>query len=224
MFFLSLIPASACSTLSLSISLRLINSKLWNRSQVIYAWQISEGCRHSSMRCLKYEQFHSFGIQEQVFMYNINLQKEERMRVKYLQFNEEWRYSVSELQKQSGNSFCQQWFFKVTLPKIRAKTHLPFLCKIGIIPDFLLQMSVQLNFLGFQSVSWCFKLPNTLRLKIKHHAKVSLMINSKYAWSLNLSTCSANSVQLSILLSLSILNFHLPLWIQNWFTVNQLFL
>ena len=67
------------------------------------------------MRCLKYEQFHSFGIQEQVFMYNINLQKEERMisglssqRVKYLQFNEEWRYSVSELQKQSGNSFCQQ--------------------------------------------------------------------------------------------------------------------
>ena len=31
------------------------------------------------MRCLKYEQFHSFGIQEQVFMYNINLQKEERM-------------------------------------------------------------------------------------------------------------------------------------------------
>ena len=57
-----------------AISLRLINSKLWNRSQVIYAWQISEGCRHSSMRCLKYEQFHSFGnIQEQVFMYNINL-------------------------------------------------------------------------------------------------------------------------------------------------------
>ena len=167
-----------------SISLRLINSKLWNRSQVIYAWQISEGCRHSSMRCLKYEQFHSFGIQEQVFMYNINLQK--RMRVKYLQFNEEWRYSVSELQKQSSNSFCQQWFFKVTLPKIRTKTHLPFLCKIGIIPDFLLQMSVQLNFLGFQSVSWCFKLPNTLRLKIKHHAKVSLMINSKYACSLNL--------------------------------------
>jgi len=82
--------------------------------------------------------------------------------------------------------FCQQWFFKVTLPKIRAKTHLPFLCKIGIIPDFLLQMSVQLNFLGFQSVSWCFKLPNTLRLKIKHHAKVSLMINSKFACSLNL--------------------------------------
>ena len=139
------------------------------------------------------EQFHSFGIQEQVFMYNINLQKEGRMisglssqRVKYFQFNEECRYSVSVLQKQSGNSFCQPWFFKVTLPKIRAKTHLPFLCKIGIIPDFLLQMSVQLNFLGFQSVSWCFKLPNTLRLKIKHHAKVSLMINSKHACSLNL--------------------------------------